>query len=179
MSRWTFITRLQTVEEALRFSAHLRQPRERSKEEKDDVVKNVISVLEMEDIADALVGNINQGVGITIEQRKRLTMAVELVATPQILFMDEPTTGLDSQDALHIVQLLRILADDGQAVLCTIHQPSGTLFQYFDSVILLAANGVTAYFGEIGPNAQNSSQVLFRSWRTGMRRRSEPGRVLA
>jgi ATP-binding cassette, subfamily G (WHITE), member 2, PDR len=66
---------------------------------------------------------------------------------------DEPTSGLDSQTAWSICQLLRKLADQGQAVLCTIHQPSSQLFQMFDRLLLLNDHGEVAYFGDIGEAA--------------------------
>lgn len=77
----------------------------------------------MESYADAVVGV--PGEGLNVEQRKRLTIGVEMAAKPALLlFLDEPTSGLDSQTAWSICTLLRKLANNGQAILCTIHQPS-------------------------------------------------------
>jgi ABC-type multidrug transport system ATPase subunit len=85
-----------TVREALRFSAVLRQPKETSLEEKYAYVEQVISMLEMEVYAEAVIGN--PGSGLSVEQRKRTTIGVELVAKPALLlFLDEPTSGLDSR----------------------------------------------------------------------------------
>jgi ATP-binding cassette subfamily G (WHITE) protein 2 (SNQ2) len=107
----------------------------------------------MHDIADSLVGT-SGGAGLSIEQRKRLTIGVELVAKPSvILFLDEPTSGLDGQAAFNTVRFLKKLAAAGQAILVTIHQPSSQLFAQFDNLLLLAKGGNTAYFGEIGMNA--------------------------
>jgi energy-coupling factor transporter ATP-binding protein EcfA2 len=92
--------------------------------------------------------------GLNVEQRKRLSIGVELVAKPEaLIFLDEPTSGLDSQTAWAIVSLLKKLADHGLAILCTIHQPSGVIFQQFDRLLLLAKGGRTVYFGDIGENA--------------------------
>lgn len=77
-----------------------------------------------------------------------MTLGVELVAKPTLLFLDEPTSGLDGQSAYNIVRFMRRLVDGGQAVLCTIHQPSAVLFDAFDSLLLLAKGGRMAYFGE-------------------------------
>ena len=89
--------------------------------------------------------------GLNVEQRKRLTIGVELVAKPELLlFLDEPTSGLDSQTSWNILQLLRKLTDHGQAILCTIHQPSAILFENFDRLLFLAKGGKTVYFGEVG-----------------------------
>ncbi|KAK7415703.1 hypothetical protein QQX98_005738 [Neonectria punicea] len=137
-----------TVREALLFSALLRQPQEIPYEEKISYVDHIINLLELEDICDAIIGN--PGAGLSIEQRKRLTLGVELVAKPTLLFLDEPTSGLDGQSAYNIVRFMRRLVDGGQAVLCTIHQPSAVLFDAFDSLLLLAKGGRMTYFGETG-----------------------------
>ncbi|KAK6515723.1 GTPase-activating protein [Arthrobotrys megalospora] len=141
-----------TVRESLRFSAILRQPASVSMEEKHQHVEDVIKMLGMEDFAEAVVGN--PGEGLNVEQRKLLTIGVELAAKPDLLlFLDEPTSGLDSQSSWSIITFLRKLADSGQAVLSTIHQPSAILFQEFDRLLFLARGGRTVYFGDIGRNS--------------------------
>nr|ACK99557.1 ATP binding cassette transporter Abc1p [Pichia kudriavzevii] len=142
-----------TVREALRFSAYLRQSRTISKKEKDEYVESIIDILEMRSYADAVVGV--AGEGLNVEQRKRLTIGVELAAKPKLLlFLDEPTSGLDSQTAWSVCQLMRKLADHGQAILCTIHQPSALLLKEFDRLLFLAKGGRTVYFGDLGENCQ-------------------------
>ncbi|KAH7145362.1 hypothetical protein B0J13DRAFT_595349 [Dactylonectria estremocensis] len=122
-----------TVRESLQFSALLRQPKSVSKEEKFKLVES----------------------GLNVEQRKLLTIGVELAARPKLLlFLDEPTSGLDSQSSWAICAFLRKLADMGQAVLCTTHQPSAILFQEFDRLLFLAQGGKAVYFGEIGENSR-------------------------
>ncbi|KFA51049.1 hypothetical protein S40293_10105 [Stachybotrys chartarum IBT 40293] len=145
-----------TVREALRFSAMLRQPASITSQEKYAYVEEVIGLLEMEAYADAIVGVPGEGgTGLNVEQRKRLTIGVELAAKPDLLlFLDEPTSGLDSQTAWSISSLIRKLSENGQAILCTIHQPSALLFQQFDRLLLLAHGGKTVYFGDIGENAR-------------------------
>jgi ABC-type multidrug transport system ATPase subunit len=143
---------LATVREALEFSALLRQSREVPKEEKLRYVDTIIDLLEMRDIEHTLIGK--TGAGLSVEQRKRLTIGVELVSKPSILiFLDEPTSGLDGQAAFNTVRFLKKLAAVGQAVLVTIHQPSASLFAQFDTLLLLAKGGKTVYFGDIGDNA--------------------------
>ncbi|CAI7593159.1 unnamed protein product [Penicillium pancosmium] len=144
-----------TVREALIFSAVLRQPSSTSYEDKIAYVDHIINLLELRDISDALIGV--PGAGLSIEQRKRVTLGVELVAKPTLLFLDEPTSGLDGQSAYNIVRFLRKLVDGGQAVLCTIHQPSAVLFDAFDGLLLLAKGGKMTYFGETG---QDSNKIL-------------------
>ncbi|KAJ0161617.1 ATP-binding cassette transporter CGR1 [Colletotrichum tanaceti] len=142
-----------TVRESLRFSAMLRQPGSVSREEKYAFVEEVIDMLNMRDFADAVVGV--PGEGLNVEQRKLLTIGVELAAKPKLLlFLDEPTSGLDSQSSWAICAFLRKLADAGQAVLCTVHQPSAILFQQFDRLLFLARGGRTVYFGDIGDNSR-------------------------
>ena len=142
-----------TVREALNFSAILRQPAHVPRAEKLAYVDEVIKLLDMQEYADAVVGV--PGEGLNVEQRKRLTIAVELAAKPPLLlFVDEPTSGLDSQTSWAILDLLEKLTKAGQAVLCTIHQPSAMLFQRFDRLLFLAKGGKTVYFGEIGENSK-------------------------
>ncbi len=91
---------------------------------------------------------------MNVEQRKRLTIGVELAARPQLLlFLDEPTSGLDSQTSWSILNLLEKLTNAGQAILCTIHQPSAILFTRFDRLLFLAAGGKTVYFGPVGKDS--------------------------
>jgi ABC-type multidrug transport system ATPase subunit len=143
-----------TVREALRFSAYLRQPAEVSREEKNEYVEQIIQLLEMEDIGDAQIGEVESGYGISVEERKRLTIGMELVGKPQLLFLDEPTSGLDAQSSYNIIRFIRKLADAGWPVLCTIHQPSAILFEHFDHLLLLVRGGRTAYYGEIGQDSR-------------------------
>ena len=151
----------QTVREALRFSADLRQPYETPMNERHAYVEEIISLLEMEDIADAIIGT--PEAGLTVEQRKRVTIGVELAAKPELLlFLDEPTSGLDSQSAFNIVRFLKKLAAAGQAILCTIHQPNAALFENFDRLLLLERGGRTVYFGDIGKDAHILRAYLAR-----------------
>ncbi|KAL7622416.1 hypothetical protein AAE478_007921 [Parahypoxylon ruwenzoriense] len=142
-----------TVREALRLTARLRQPESVPISQKYDYVETVISMLEMGDVADALIGT--PGAGLSLEKRKRVSIGVELAAKPDILlFLDEPTSGLDGDSAFSIIQLMRKLADAGQTILCTIHQPSFELIEQFDSLLLLIPGGKTAYFGPMGPKCK-------------------------
>ncbi|KAI1388115.1 ABC-2 type transporter-domain-containing protein [Hypoxylon trugodes] len=150
-----------TVREALNFSALLRQPADVPRAEKLAYVDEVIKLLEMEEYADAVVGVL--GEGLNVEQRKRLTIGVELAAKPPLLlFVDEPTSGLDSQTSWAILDLLEKLTKSGQAILCTIHQPSAMLFQRFDRLLFLAKGGRTVYFGDIGENSKTMTGYFER-----------------
>lgn len=143
-----------TVRESLQFSARLRRPGSVPDAEKMEYVEKIIVVLGMQDYSDAVVGE--AGFGLNVEQRKKLSIGVELVAKPTLLlFLDEPTSGLDSQSSWAILQLLRRLAEAGQAILCTIHQPSATLFESFDRLLLLKDGGSVVYWGNIGDHSKD------------------------
>ncbi|KAJ5674748.1 ABC multidrug transporter atrF [Penicillium maclennaniae] len=134
-----------TIREALEFSAILRQDRHVPRQEKIDYVNRIIDLLELEEIQDAIIGSLN------VEQKKRVTIGVELAAKPSLLlFLDEPTSGLDSQAAFSIVRFLKKLSQAGQAIVCTIHQPSSMLIQQFDMILALNPGGNTFYFGPVG-----------------------------
>ncbi|EMD36973.1 hypothetical protein CERSUDRAFT_114880 [Gelatoporia subvermispora B] len=140
-----------TVREALLFSAKLRQPQSTPLAEKEAFVEKCLQMCGLEAYADAVVGSLG------VEHRKRTTIAVELVAKPSMIFLDEPTSGLDSQSAWAIVCFLRNLADSGQSIVCTIHQPSAELFEVFDRLLLLRKGGQMVYFGDLG---SKSTQLI-------------------
>ena len=96
-------------------------------------VEEVAELVELIPLRGALVGlpGVN---GLSTEQRKRLTIAVELVANPSIIFMDEPTSGLDATAAAIVMRAVRNTVDTGRTVVCTIHQPSIDIFEAFDEV---------------------------------------------
>ncbi|KAJ5731293.1 ABC-2 type transporter-domain-containing protein [Penicillium malachiteum] len=151
-----------TVQEALQFSARLRQPADVPESEKMAYVEHVIRLLDLESLADALVGAVGDG-QLSVEERKRVTIGVELAARPSaLLFLDEPTSGLDSQAAYSLVSFLKRIASEGLPIVCTIHQPSGVLFDMFDHVLLLAPGGKTVFFGETGKRSSNVAEYFAR-----------------
>lgn len=95
-----------------------------------------MELVELSGLKDAIVGlpGVN---GLSTEQRKRLTVAVELVANPSIIFMDEPTSGLDARAAAVVMRTVRNTVNTGRTVVCTIHQPSIDIFEAFDEVMHL------------------------------------------
>lgn len=96
-------------------------------------VEEVMELVELTQLRGALVGlpGINE---LSTEQRKRLTIAVELVANPSIVFMDEPTSGLDARSAAIVMRTVRNIVNTGRTIVCTIHQPSIDIFESFDEV---------------------------------------------
>ncbi|KAI1390594.1 ABC transporter [Hypoxylon trugodes] len=143
-----------SVKEALTFSALLRQPEHYSKDERLAYVDHVIEVLEMQTFQHAVVGRLN------VEQKKRVTIGTELAARPELLlFLDEPTSGLDSDSSWSFCTLLRRLTDNGQAILCTIHQPSAPILTLFDRLLFLK-EGRSVYFGNFGPEFRTLIQYF-------------------
>uniref|UniRef100_A0A1J3CBG8 ABC transporter G family member 42 n=1 Tax=Noccaea caerulescens TaxID=107243 RepID=A0A1J3CBG8_NOCCA len=145
-----------TVEESLKYSAWLRLPSTIDSETKRAIVKEVLETIELEEIKDSIVGL--PGIsGLTTEQRKRLTIAVELVSNPSIIFMDEPTTGLDARAAAIVMRAVKKIAETGRTVVCTIHQPGIDIFEAFDELILMKNGGKIIYYGPLGTH---SSKVV-------------------
>ncbi|KAI3740632.1 hypothetical protein L2E82_31102 [Cichorium intybus] len=145
-----------TVHESLIFSAFQRLPKEVSNEVKMVFVDEVMNLVELENLKDSIVG-IPGVSGLSTQQRKRLTIAVELVANPSIIFMDEPTSGLDARAAAIVMRAVRNTVDTGRTVVCTIHQPSIHIFKAFDELLLLKRGGQVIYSGPLG---QNSEKVI-------------------
>ncbi|KAJ6833973.1 pleiotropic drug resistance protein 2-like isoform X1 [Iris pallida] len=116
-------------------------------------VEEIMELVELKFLRDALVGTPGLD-GLSTEQRKRLIIAVELVANPSIIFMDEPTFGLDASWAAAIVmRTVRNTVNTGRTVVCTIHQPSIDIFEAFDELLLMKTGGQVIYTGELGHNS--------------------------
>ncbi|KAF8009457.1 hypothetical protein BT93_J0447 [Corymbia citriodora subsp. variegata] len=138
-----------TVYESLIYSAWLRLAKDINKETRKMFVEEVMDLVELHPLRNALVGL--PGVdGLSTEQRKRLTIAVELVANPSIIFMDEPTSGLDARAAAIVMRTVRNTVDTGRTVVCTIHQPSIDIFEAFDELLLMKRGGQVIYTGPLG-----------------------------
>ncbi|KAL6777130.1 hypothetical protein ACKKBF_B20305 [Auxenochlorella protothecoides x Auxenochlorella symbiontica] len=137
-----------TVRESLLFSARLRLEESVSYDQVKSIVEETLLMVELDRIAGRVVGG--DGSGISIEQRKRLSIAVELVANPSVVFMDEPTSGLDARAAAIVMRAVRNVADSQRTVMVTIHQPSLEIFESFDAMVLLQRGGRLTYFGDLG-----------------------------
>eukprot|EP00271_Cylindrocystis_brebissonii_P020897 TRINITY_DN71_c0_g1_i2.p1 TRINITY_DN71_c0_g1~~TRINITY_DN71_c0_g1_i2.p1 ORF type:complete len:1380 (-),score=255.02 TRINITY_DN71_c0_g1_i2:202-4341(-) len=141
-----------TVRESLEFSAALRLPDTVSPATRKAFVEEVMDLVELTALQVALVG-VPGTSGLSTEQRKRLTIAVELVANPSIIFMDEPTSGLDARAAAVVMRVVRNTVDTGRTVVCTIHQPSLDIFDSFDELLLMKRGGHVIFNGAIGHEA--------------------------
>ncbi|MBA0749004.1 hypothetical protein Gogos_002972 [Gossypium gossypioides] len=138
-----------TVYESLLYSAWLRLPEKVNAETRKMFIDEVMDLVELNPLRQAQVGlpGVN---GLSTEQRKRLTIAVELVANPSIIFMDEPTSGLDARAAAIVMRTVRNTVDTGRTVVCTIHQPSIDIFEAFDELFLMKRGGQEIYVGPLG-----------------------------
>ncbi|XP_065870872.1 pleiotropic drug resistance protein 2-like isoform X2 [Euphorbia lathyris] len=138
-----------TVYESLVYSAWLRLAKDINSKTRKLFVEEVMDLVELKSLRNSIVGL--PGVdGLSTEQRKRLTIAVELVANPSIIFMDEPTSGLDARAAAIVMRTVRNTVDTGRTVVCTIHQPSIDIFEAFDELLLMKRGGQVIYAGQLG-----------------------------
>lgn len=148
-----------TVREALDFSAKLRLDPSISDETRSAFVDEALQILELDSIADRMIGTAGSDTGLAPGQRKVLTVAVELVSNAPVFFLDEPTSGLDARSALIVMKEVKKVAALGRTVISTIHQPSTEIFMMFDDMLLLQRGGYQVYFGELGQ--EGSSMVNY------------------
>jgi len=143
-----------TVREILTFTAKMRLHPETCMKKMMEVVEQ----LELTKILDSRVGGILAR-GISGGERKRVAIAMEILTDPPVLFLDEPTTGLDSYNAENVISVCRKLSEMGTTVCCTIHQPNSFVFSLFQNIILLADqkiiyngphNQIVPYFSDKG-----------------------------
>ncbi|CAD5190270.1 unnamed protein product [Musa acuminata subsp. malaccensis] len=148
-----------TVFESLWYSAWLRLPSNVDANTRNIFINEVMELVELKSLKNAMVGL--PGVsGLAAEERKRLTIAVELVSSPSIIFMDEPTTGLDARAAAIVMRTVRKAADTGRTIVCTIHQPSIDIFEAFDELLLMKKGGQLIYGGPLGKLSKTMIQYF-------------------
>ncbi|KAL5225295.1 hypothetical protein ABZP36_011934 [Zizania latifolia] len=148
-----------TVRETISYSARLRLPDKMPMEEKRALVDGTIVEMGLQDCADTVVGNWHLR-GISGGEKRRVSIALEILMRPRLLFLDEPTSGLDSASAFFVTQTLRGLARDGRTVIASIHQPSSEVFELFDRLYLLSG-GRTVYFGQASEACEFFAQAGF------------------
>ncbi|OQD76189.1 hypothetical protein PENDEC_c005G06482 [Penicillium decumbens] len=135
-----------TVRESLRFAAGLRLPKWMSGEEKNRRAEDILYKMGLKECADNLIGS-ELIKGISGGEKRRVTIAIQILTDPRVLLLDEPTSGLDAFTAMSIIEVLQGLAAEGRTLIMTIHQSRSDLFARFSQVLLLARGGYPVYAG--------------------------------
>lgn len=161
-----------TVRETLSLAAEMQLQDLSTVEERDEYVDNLLFKLGLVSCADSRVGDAKVR-GISGGEKKRLSLACELIASPSVIFADEPTTGLDAFQAEKVMETLQKLAKDGHTVICSIHQPRGSVYGKFDDIVLLTEGALVyagpaqekplnyfANFGYVCPDHVNPAEFL-------------------
>jgi len=151
-----------TVYEHLLFHAKLRLPNEISSDKVTQRVRSTMQILGIEKLADCYIGDQFQR-GLSGGEKRRVSIATELLMSPGIMFLDEPTTGLDSTNAAKVVDILSGLGAMGTTVLLSIHQPRPDIFRLLDRVLVLSGEGSVVYSG---PSALASAHFSSLSFQT-------------
>ncbi|TQV92919.1 ABC transporter [Cordyceps javanica] len=134
-----------TVRETLRYAADLRLPSSMVRKDRWRIVEEVIRELGLKECAETRIGN-SQHRGCSGGEKRRVSIGVQLLANPSVLFLDEPTTGLDATSAYQLVRTLKTLAKKGRTIITTIHQPRSEIWNLFDNIIILT-RGSPVYSG--------------------------------
>ncbi|KAJ5861511.1 uncharacterized protein N7529_008821 [Penicillium soppii] len=135
-----------TVRESLRFAAGLRLPTWMSREDKNRRAEEILYKMGLKECADNLIGS-DLVKGISGGEKRRVTIAIQILTDPKVLLLDEPTSGLDAFTAMSIIELLNSLAAEGRTLILTLHQSRSDLFTHFSQVLLLARGGYPVYAG--------------------------------
>lgn len=135
-----------TVRETLLYAASLRLPSSTTSQERSQLVEEIILELGLKECANTRIGDGFKKGGCSGGERRRVSIGVQMLRNPSILFLDEPTTGLDATSAFHLVKTLKHLAGKGRTIITTIHQPRSDIFFLFDRLTLLSRGNI-AYTG--------------------------------
>ena len=155
VEQFDILTAQLTVKETVEFSGRLRlNERQYTQAEVKQTVADALAMVELEDVCDRVVGSA-LAPSLSAEQCKRVSIAVEIVSMPAVLFLDEATSNLDVRAAGVVMRAVKNVAASGRTVVATIHQPSIEIFESFDRLLLLRRGGMVDYFGEVGDHSRN------------------------
>jgi len=146
-----------TVFETLMLSAHFFLPETCTDDEKKTLVESIITELGLIKAKNTIIGN-DKVRGVSGGERKRASVAVQLLSDPAVLFLDEPTSGLDAFQSQSIMESMRTMANNGRCVISVIHQPRSSIFEMFDRLLILS-EGYTMYFGDAKNAVSHFSSV--------------------
>lgn len=143
----------QKVREALKFYCDLKLSKNLSTSEKSNIIDDVLLELGLNGISKSIIGYVGADAsssslprGISGGERKRLSIGCQIISNPSLLFLDEPTTGLDSFASQSVIDTLSKISKKGRTIILTIHQPSIEILNLFDTILMLG-KGKTIYFG--------------------------------
>ena len=146
----------QTVNETIKFYAMMRLPQDMPTDTKKAQVSRLLEIFDLKKIRKQHIGR-----GISGGEKRRISICSELIASPKLIFLDEPTTGLDAATAVSIVRSLREYVDeDNRSILLTIHQPRANLLRYFDAILVMS-EGRAIYFGSIDEGLRHFEEQGF------------------
>jgi len=155
-----FLLHTSTTQEALMESAMFHDVDHKGREHCESKVEKIMKQFNLLNCKDVQIGSPEKKKGLSGGQRKRLSIAVEMLHSKTFLVLDEPTSGLDSSSANSVVGLLKTTSERGAGVAATIHSPSSSLFYKFDRVLLLV-DGRMAYFGAVKDMISFFSEIKF------------------
>ncbi|ABN67689.2 ABC transporter family protein [Scheffersomyces stipitis CBS 6054] len=157
-----------TAFETLRFQADLRLPPSVSQNEKIALIESLLDTLEISHLRNTRVVSFTQRINLSGGEQRRLSLAVQLLNKPSVLFLDEPTTGLDASNALKLVQVLKKLSSPefGVTVVMSIHQPRLEITKLFDKICLITSGGRMVYYGDLAESASYFNRISFLSKNT-------------
>jgi ABC-type multidrug transport system ATPase subunit len=149
-----------TVVEAIMFSSLLKNKSSVSHSMRFKMVDEVIAVLGLEKCRNSVIGD-QETRGVSGGQRKRVSIALEIVANPSICFLDEPTSGLDSTTSIELINTLKKMTDAGMTIVMVIHQPRYEIFNMIDDILFLGQNGRPVYMGASSQTLEYFNSIGF------------------
>jgi len=147
-----------TVRECITFAAKLRYAG--SEDERKQKIENIINQLSLQKCQNTYIGGPLLR-GVSGGERKRTSIGVELITDPSVIFLDEPTTGLDSYTSQKLIKILKGLANSGRTVITTIHQPNSEIFKSFDNLMLMG-KGKIVYFKKAELSLPHFNEIGFK-----------------